>query len=122
MVLATQNTVETYGTYHLPEAQMDRFVMKISLGYPSAKEEMDIISHLASFEEEIISAAKEYDPTKITRYVTTLATLFHKFYNACRVKGEDEVLTQARLNLCVAVKTVIHNVLTMFNISCPESM
>lgn len=88
----------------------------------STKEEMDIISHLASFEEEIISAAKEYDPTKITRYVTTLATLFHKFYNACRVKGEDEVLTQARLNLCVAVKTVIHNVLTMFNISCPESM
>jgi len=43
MVLATQNPVETYGTYHLPEAQMDRFVMKISLGYPSAKEEMDII-------------------------------------------------------------------------------
>lgn len=43
MVLATQNPVETYGTYHLPEAQMDRFVMKISLGYPSIKEEMDII-------------------------------------------------------------------------------
>lgn len=43
MVLATQNPVETYGTYHLPEAQMDRFVMKISLGYPSMKEEMDII-------------------------------------------------------------------------------
>lgn len=43
MVLATQNPVETYGTYHLPEAQMDRFIMKISLGYPSAKEEMDII-------------------------------------------------------------------------------
>ena len=43
MVLATQNPVETYGTYHLPEAQMDRFIMKISLGYPSVKEEMDII-------------------------------------------------------------------------------
>lgn len=43
MVLATQNPVETYGTYHLPEAQMDRFVMKISLGYPSMEEEMDII-------------------------------------------------------------------------------
>ncbi len=88
----------------------------------SAPEERDIISHLASFEEEIISAAKDYDPTKITRYVTSLATLFHKFYNSCRVKGDNEVLTQARLNLCVAVKTVIYNVLTMFNISCPESM
>ncbi len=43
MVLATQNPVETYGTYHLPEAQMDRFIMKISLGYPNMKEEMDII-------------------------------------------------------------------------------
>ena len=34
MVLATQNPIETYGTYHLPEAQMDRFIMKISIGYP----------------------------------------------------------------------------------------
>lgn len=44
MVLATQNPVETYGTYHLPEAQMDRFLMKISMGYPSAEEELDIIT------------------------------------------------------------------------------
>ncbi|MDE7293222.1 MAG: MoxR family ATPase [Oscillospiraceae bacterium] len=43
MVLATQNPVETYGTYHLPEAQMDRFVMKISIGYPGLKDEMDIM-------------------------------------------------------------------------------
>lgn len=43
MVLATQNPVETYGTYHLPEAQMDRFVMKISLGYPTKEEELDIL-------------------------------------------------------------------------------
>ena len=43
MVLATQNPVETYGTYHLPEAQMDRFIMKISLGYPDIQDEMDII-------------------------------------------------------------------------------
>lgn len=43
MVLATQNPVETYGTYHLPEAQMDRFLMKISMGYPSSKEELSIL-------------------------------------------------------------------------------
>uniref|UniRef100_UPI003FEF9B4B DALR anticodon-binding domain-containing protein n=1 Tax=Ruminococcus sp. TaxID=41978 RepID=UPI003FEF9B4B len=77
---------------------------------------------LASYTNEIESAAKGYDPTKITRYVTQLATLFHKFYNACRVKGENEALTQARLALCESVKVVIKNVLTMFNISCPESM
>ena len=44
MVLATQNPVETYGTYHLPEAQMDRFLMKISMGYPSYDDELDIMS------------------------------------------------------------------------------
>lgn len=44
MVMATQNPVETYGTYHLPEAQMDRFIMKISMGYPTPEEELDIIS------------------------------------------------------------------------------
>ncbi len=44
MVMATQNPVETYGTYHLPEAQMDRFLMKVSMGYPTAEEEFDIIT------------------------------------------------------------------------------
>ena len=48
MVLATQNPVETYGTYHLPEAQMDRFIMKISMGYPSPEEEFDIITRSES--------------------------------------------------------------------------
>lgn len=43
MVLATQNPVETYGTYHLPEAQMDRFIMKISVGYPDKMDELDIL-------------------------------------------------------------------------------
>ncbi|MGN1100953.1 MAG: AAA family ATPase [Huintestinicola sp.] len=43
MVLATQNPVETYGTYHLPEAQMDRFVMKISMGYPDRNDELSIL-------------------------------------------------------------------------------
>lgn len=88
----------------------------------TADEEKELINHIASFSDEIISAAKEYDPTKITRYVTQTATLFHKFYNACRVKVEDEHLMQARLALCLSVKTVIKNVLDMFNIECPESM
>ncbi len=88
----------------------------------TASEERELINHLASYTSEIISAAKDYDPTKITRYVTQLATLFHKFYNACRVKGVEEGLMQARLALCECVRAVIKNVLTMFNISCPESM
>ncbi len=43
MALATQNPVETYGTYHLPEAQMDRFMMKISIGYPDRSEEIQLL-------------------------------------------------------------------------------
>jgi len=88
----------------------------------TASEEKELISHLAGYTNEIIAAAKEYDPTKVTRYVLQLAALFHKFYNACRVKGENESLTQARLSLCVAAKTVIKNVLTMLKINAPESM
>ena len=88
----------------------------------TAPEEKELIGHLAVYGSEIISAAKDYDPTRITRYVTRLATLFHKFYNACRVKGDDESLMQARLALCSCVKAVIKNVLTMFNITCPDSM
>ncbi|HCA04845.1 MAG TPA: arginine--tRNA ligase [Ruminococcaceae bacterium] len=88
----------------------------------TADEERELIGHLALYTNEIISAAKDYDPTKITRYVTKLATLFHKFYNACRVKGVDEGLMQARLALCGCVRSVIKNVLTMFSINCPESM
>lgn len=43
LVMATQNPVETYGTFHLPEAQMDRFFMKLSMGYPSEEEEIKIL-------------------------------------------------------------------------------
>lgn len=43
LVMATQNPVETYGTFHLPEAQMDRFFMKLSMGYPSEEDEIKIL-------------------------------------------------------------------------------
>ena len=62
MVMATQNPVETYGTYHLPEAQMDRFIMKISMGYPSPEEELDIINRSETNEfTEKLSAVMTVD-------------------------------------------------------------
>lgn len=88
----------------------------------TAPEERELIHHLALYTTEVIAAARDFDPTKVTRYVTRLATLFHKFYNACRVKGEEESLMQARIALCGCTRTVIRNVLTMFNITCPDSM
>ncbi len=88
----------------------------------TAPEESELILHLSSLTDEIVTAAKNYDPAKITRYAITLAALFHKFYNACRVNCGEENLTQARLALCVCVKTVLANVLTMFKITVPEYM
>lgn len=88
----------------------------------NAPEEIELIRHLAAFTGEIQNAAKNFDPAKITRYCVDLATLFHKFYNACRVAVDDESLMQARLHLCKCVMTTITNVLTMFSISVPESM
>lgn len=89
------------------------------LGEP---EELDLIRHLAALPNEIVEAAKSYDPTRITRYVLELATLFHKFYSACRVKCDDAGCMYARLALCVAVKTAIENVLAILKITAPESM
>ncbi len=88
----------------------------------TAAEERELISHLASLTGEIVNAAKNYDPARITRYCVELATLFHKFYNACRVSSEDEALTHARLYLCSCVKATLSNVLTMLRITVPESM
>ncbi len=88
----------------------------------TAPEEIELINKLASLEDEVVTAAKDYDPSRITRYVYDTAALFHKFYNACKVRSDDESLMQARLALCLAAKTVIANILTMFKITAPESM
>ena len=85
-------------------------------------EERELIRHLAGLTNEIVNSAKLYDPAKITRYVVDLATLFHKFYNACRVQCDDASLMQARLYLCVCVKDTIKNILEMLSITVPESM
>ncbi len=88
----------------------------------SADEEKMLIRFLAKLPQEIIDAANDYDPARITRYAIDLATLFHKFYNACRVKCGDDCTMHARLALCVAVKTVLGNVLSLLKIDAPESM
>lgn len=88
----------------------------------TAPEEIELIRHISAYTGEIIGAAKDYDPARITRYVITLANLFHKFYNACRVKGAEPSLAAARLELCTASATVIRNVLSMFKINAPTSM
>jgi arginine--tRNA ligase len=88
----------------------------------TAPEEKELIRHLSGYAREIAEAAREYDPSRITRYCLDLASLFHKFYNSCRVMGEEEALTQARLALCGATRTTLHNALTLLKITAPEVM
>lgn len=87
-----------------------------------APEEKELIRALAQCPQEIINAAKNYDPARMTHYLMEVATLFHKFYNACRVQGEDEALMQARISLCIATRTVIANLLKLLKITAPTSM
>ena len=84
--------------------------------------EKELIRHIAAYTGEIIEAARDYDPARITRYCMDLAGLFHKFYNSCRVKGEEEPLMQARLALCEATRTTLRNALSMLKIAAPETM
>ena len=88
----------------------------------TAPEELELIRYLSGFTGEVAAAAKLKDPAKITRYVMNLSTLFHKFYNTCRVKGSDEALQAARLYLCTATRTVLENGLVLFKVTAPESM
>ena len=74
--------------------------------------EMDLIRMLA----------EKYDPSRINRFVIDLASAFHRFYGSCRIQGAAPAVQQARLALCIGVKNVIFNVLTMFKINVPEKM
>lgn len=60
-VIATQNPIEFHGTYPLPEAQMDRFAMRLSLGYVSADEEMAIMTSQQQMRENITACANQAD-------------------------------------------------------------
>lgn len=88
----------------------------------TAPEELELIRYLAALPSEVIEAAKAYDPSRMTKYAVELATLFHKFYNSCRVRGEDKALMQARLAVCTATKTALKNVLAILKIEAPETM
>jgi len=85
--------------------------------------EIELIRHIASLPHEIELAAKAYDPAKLTKYAIDLATLFHRFYDACSVKnaGSDELMN-ARILLSIAVRQTLRNVLTILKIEQPEKM
>ena len=85
-------------------------------------EEKALIKQLAQYPAVVQLAARDYDPSFINRYLVELAAAFHKFYNACRCRCDDCALMEARITLCLAAKNTIKNVLTVLNITVPESM
>ena len=88
----------------------------------TAEEETALIRTLAKFPEEIHTAARDYDPSRINRYLTDLAGDFHRFYGACRIKGEEPALLAARLKLADSVRSVLANGLNLLGVTAPEKM
>ena len=94
----------------------------VNLSLLKEEEEKELIKMLAKYPEELALAAKTYDPTRLTRYSVDLASAFHTFYNACRVKGVEEDLMNARLILVSMVKLILSSALGLLGVTAPERM
>ena len=88
----------------------------------STPEEKELIKQLASLPEELRLAARDYDPSRLNRYVTELAARFHRFYTVCRIKGAEEDVQAARLLLADCVRRVIALSLGIIGVHAPEKM
>ena len=84
--------------------------------------ERALIKQLAQYCQIVLLAARDYDPSYINRYLTDLAAAFHKFYNACRIKGEEEPILLARLKLADTARAVLKNGMTLIGCTAPEKM
>lgn len=88
----------------------------------STTEEKELIKQLAALPEEIRLAARDYDPSRVNRYVTELAARFHRFYTVCRIKGAESEVQAARLLLADCTRRVIAVALGIIGVSAPEKM
>jgi arginyl-tRNA synthetase len=84
--------------------------------------ELDLLRAIADLPRQTLAAAELRAPHRLTHAAQDLAARFHRFYTECAVLSDDEVLTQARLWLCVAAKQALANVLGLLGVSAPESM
>ena len=88
----------------------------------STPEEKELIKQLAALPEELHLAARDYDPSRLNRYVTELAARFHRFYTVCRIKGAEPEVQAARLLLADCVRRVIALSLGIVGVHAPEKM
>ena len=90
MVLATQNPIEYEGTFPLPEAQLDRFLLKITLGYPSAMDEVAIIE-----QQQFVHPVEELGPVAGPGELTTLQETIKRIYVDTTIKTYIVSLVEA---------------------------
>jgi len=91
-------------------------------GLLNSETEQELIKQIALLPEEVTLAARDYDPSRINKYVIELASRFHKFYNACRIRGENRDLLLARLKLADTTRIVLKNCLELLKVTAPERM
>lgn len=94
----------------------------VDLSLLTEDSEHELIKQLSMLPDEIKLAARDYDPSRINRYVIELASKFHKFYSSCRIKGEEEQIIAARLKLADTTRQVIKSALTIVGVTAPEKM
>ena len=88
----------------------------------SGEAEQALIKKIAAYSQVVRLAARDYDPSHINRYLTELAGDFHRFYTACRIKGEAENVLLARLKLVDTARSVLKNAMTLIGCTAPEKM
>ena len=94
----------------------------VDLALLSSETEIALIKELARYGEAVRLAAQNYDPSHINRYLVELSAAFHRFYNACRIKGEEEAVLYARLKLADTARAVLYNAMTLIGCTAPEKM
>ena len=94
----------------------------VDMSLLSGETERALIKQIAQFCEEIKLAARDYDPSHINRYLQELAGCFHRFYTACRIKGEEPAVQTARLKLADETRIVLKNGLKLIGVDAPEKM
>ena len=107
--------MEAEGVTVAPQSQVDMSLL-------SGETETALIKQISQFCEEIRLAARDYDPSHINRYLQELAGCFHRFYNACRIKGEEPAVQAARLKLADDTRVVLRNGLKLIGVDAPEKM
>ena len=88
----------------------------------SGEAEEALIKKIAAYSQVVRLAARDYDPSHINRYLTELAGDFHRFYTACRIKGEERPVLLARLKLADTARSVLKNAMTLIGCTAPEKM